>query len=139
MLVKHWMTANPVTARPDEPAHVALERMHGLGFRHLPVVDGCKLVGVVSHHDLTLDLWQRTGGSKRVDEVMHSPLYTVSEDTLLEDAVYILIRNRINALPVIDADWCLRGIITSTDFLCAGFGIPRWQMRAAQTPEGIGL
>jgi CBS domain-containing protein len=33
------MTRNPVTARPSDPLHVVLARMHSGGFRHLPVVD----------------------------------------------------------------------------------------------------
>lgn len=46
------MTANPDTVSPDSPAYDALERMHTRGYRHLPVVDGDRLVGIVSIRDL---------------------------------------------------------------------------------------
>ena len=50
--VREWMTADPITATADtsveEAGHVMLEH----GFRHLPVVDGERAVGIVSLRDL---------------------------------------------------------------------------------------
>lgn len=46
------MTANPDTLSPDDGAVTALEMMRSHGYRHLPVVDGEKLVGMVSLRDL---------------------------------------------------------------------------------------
>jgi CBS domain-containing protein len=46
------MTANPETADPDEPlAQARLVMLHG-GFRHLPVIDGGRLVGILSMRDI---------------------------------------------------------------------------------------
>lgn len=45
------MTRNPQTIDPDHPLSHALLRMHDGGFRHLPVVEGDRLVGVVSVRD----------------------------------------------------------------------------------------
>ncbi len=42
------MTANPFTVEPDQPLGYALSLMHEKGFRHLPVVDGGKPIGIVS-------------------------------------------------------------------------------------------
>jgi CBS domain-containing protein len=50
--VREWMTADPVTASADEDSEDAAERMLAGGFRHLPVVDGVRLVGIVSLRDL---------------------------------------------------------------------------------------
>jgi CBS domain-containing protein len=50
--VKNWMTNDPVTASPDRGTEDALTDMIGQGFRHLPVVVGTDLVGVVSLRDL---------------------------------------------------------------------------------------
>ena len=50
--VQEWMTDNPVTASPDEDSEDAAETMLAGGFRHLPVVDGGQLVGIVSLRDL---------------------------------------------------------------------------------------
>lgn len=50
--VADYMTDKPVTVRPDEDMQVAAQRMADLGVRHLPVVDGDQLVGVLSIRDL---------------------------------------------------------------------------------------
>ena len=50
--VTHWMTKAPATVAPDAPAEHALDLMLEGGFRHLPVLDGEAVVGVVSIRDL---------------------------------------------------------------------------------------
>jgi CBS domain-containing protein len=47
-----WMTHDPDTVGPDErPGHAAAIMLHG-GFRHLPVLDGDRAVGIISIRDL---------------------------------------------------------------------------------------
>jgi len=65
------MTCNPDTIRPDTTAIDALRRMHDGGYRHLPVVDRGRLVGIVSRRDFfgvekarledEGDLWRKIG------------------------------------------------------------------------------
>ena len=50
--VSEWMTRDPVTAGPDVDADEAAEIMMGQGFRHLPVVDGKTVMGIVSLRDI---------------------------------------------------------------------------------------
>jgi CBS domain-containing protein len=50
--VSDWMTGDPVTASPDMDTGEAAEIMMSQGFRHLPVVDGNAVVGIVSLRDL---------------------------------------------------------------------------------------
>jgi len=50
--VSRWMTKDPETAEPDADSEQAAELMLGGGFRHLPVVEGNALVGIVSLRDL---------------------------------------------------------------------------------------
>jgi CBS domain-containing protein len=50
--VVEYMTEQPVTVAPDDDLEVAARRMAELGVRHLPVVDGNRLVGVLSMRDL---------------------------------------------------------------------------------------
>ena len=52
MLVRDWMTRTVVTGAPDTPLDVAERLMSEHNFRHLPIVDDGRLVGVVSHRDL---------------------------------------------------------------------------------------
>ncbi len=51
-VVADWMTRGPETIEPDDSAeHAAIIMIHG-GFRHLPVVDAGKVVGILSIRDL---------------------------------------------------------------------------------------
>jgi CBS domain-containing protein len=50
--VREWMTVDPVTATEETSADEAMRTMLGHGFRHLPVVEGGRTVGVVSLREL---------------------------------------------------------------------------------------
>ena len=50
--VSEWMTRNPITATPDTTLEEAAEVMLSNGFRHLPVVEGRELQGMVSIRDV---------------------------------------------------------------------------------------
>jgi CBS domain-containing protein len=45
---REWMTADPITATPDMPLEDAQSTMLSHGFRHLPVMEGSRVVGIVS-------------------------------------------------------------------------------------------
>jgi CBS domain-containing protein len=51
--VSEWMTAEPMTVPPDTTVDEALRTMLDRGFRHLPVVEAERVVGVVSMRDLS--------------------------------------------------------------------------------------
>lgn len=51
--VSEWMTQDPLTVPPDTPVEEALRTMFDHGFRHLPVVDSDRVVGIVSMRDLS--------------------------------------------------------------------------------------
>lgn len=51
--IVHWMTRDPTTVEPDTAVEDALERMLAGGFRHLPVVEEGRVVGMVSIRDLS--------------------------------------------------------------------------------------
>ena len=50
--VREWMTGDPITASGDTPTEEAMRTMLEQGFRHLPVVEGSRTVGVVSLREL---------------------------------------------------------------------------------------
>lgn len=50
------MTANPVTVKPDDKVQNCMALMSARGFRHLPVLDGNKVVGVISIGDVVKDV-----------------------------------------------------------------------------------
>lgn len=71
------MTRDLVVARPDDPVDAAIQKMHAIGSRHLPVVDEGKLVGMISIRDLLEvdDAQQREKASFLGDLVTYSPDY----------------------------------------------------------------
>jgi|SRR5436190_21398186 len=50
--VERWMTRGPVTIQPDATVGEALDRMLAGHFRHLPVLEGVTVIGMVSMRDL---------------------------------------------------------------------------------------
>jgi len=54
--VSQVMTANPVTVKPDDPLEGCMAMMASRGFRHLPVLDAGKVVGVISIGDVVKDI-----------------------------------------------------------------------------------
>ncbi|MBI5516014.1 MAG: CBS domain-containing protein [Deltaproteobacteria bacterium] len=117
-----------VTVLHEEDNLEDLERwMSRLRFRHLPVVDGERLVGLVTHGDLlrmassSLAAQPAEAEHQRqeatfVARVMQRDVRTVSPDTPLVDAARALIDAKIGCLPVVE-DGRLVGIVTAQDFV----------------------
>jgi CBS domain-containing protein len=53
--ISSWMTRNPKTVSPDVDSEEALRTMLDSGFRHLPVVEGGEVIGMVSMRDLAAE------------------------------------------------------------------------------------
>lgn len=125
MLVKDKMTVNPRVVTPDVRINEALKMMKEGRFRRLPVVQGGKLVGIVtdkelreatpskatslSAHELNYLLDKTTVG-----DAMHKHPLTVQEDDLIETAALMMRNNKVGALPVMRGK-LLVGIITESD------------------------
>ncbi|MBI4525059.1 MAG: CBS domain-containing protein [Deltaproteobacteria bacterium] len=126
--VRERMTVRPVTVKPLQSIHDAIEKMKKGGFRHLPVVDDRgRLIGMlsdrdirlvrpslafVSHEDAALQLW-----STAVRQAAVFDPVTIQPDAPLEQAAELMLRWEIGGLPVVDQKGSLAGIITYTDLL----------------------
>ncbi len=60
-LVREVMTANPMTVKPTDQIEACMGLMANRGFRHLPVLDGGRVVGVISIGDVVKDQIRRMG------------------------------------------------------------------------------
>lgn len=122
MLVKEMMR-RPVTVVSSEATiGEAYQLLQDRGFRHLPVVDRGRLVGVLTDRDLRLatsSLCQhpRPAGDP-VSAVMSSPPLTADPLDPVEDAARIMREHKIGCLPVVDGSE-LVGILTGMDLLDA--------------------
>lgn len=126
MLIKDWMTKDPVTITEDTSMIKAIHIMKERRFRRLPVVTQGRLVGMVTDRDLkeaapskatTLDVHELYYllAELQVKEIMsHNPL-SVSADDTVEHAAQIMLDHTISGLPVVDTSGKVVGIITQSD------------------------
>ena len=110
------MIIDPITVEPTAKISEALEIMKAFKISGVPVTtkdsSGHKLVGILTNRDLRFeeDLEQKV--QARMTKL---PLITVPEGTTLEQAKQILKENRVEKLPVVNAQGYLKGLITIKD------------------------
>jgi len=128
MKVRDLMSTDVITLHADSQMVDAEELMGFRRLRHLPVVDGKKLVGLVTHRVLlrhylsTLEgkTWmehQIQKGSVVVRKMMHDKVKTIGPNEDLKEAARIIHETKFGCLPVIDEGGDLVGIITEADFV----------------------
>jgi IMP dehydrogenase len=107
------MIVEPVTLQPADSVADALELMERYRISGVPITDDEGiLVGILTNRDLRFE----TDTSQPVSALMTSRnLVTAPVGTTLEEAEAILHRNKIEKLPVVDADGRLKGLITVKD------------------------
>lgn len=129
MIAREMMTPTP--ARVFETARVrdAVEMLQALEVRHLPVVnDDDELVGMLSDRDLRgLAVPDVAAGELQgtvlramdssVAAVMSSSVVSVEEEDEVEDVVELMLDSKVGAVPVVDGDGVLVGIISYIDVL----------------------
>jgi len=150
------MTANPFTVTPDTtvPEAMALMKLHSV--RHLPVVQGRRVVGVVSGGDIaaaspspatSLSAAELTYllDKLKTAEVMTRHPVTISPDALLEEAAVAMRDHKIEMLPVVQ-DGELVGVITESAILDAFIELlgfrdrgTRLTIEATDAPGGLAL
>ena len=127
MLVYERMTHHPITVNPELPVAEALQLMREHSVRRFPVTDRQtnKLVGIVTEkqllyaspspatslsiHEINYLLSKLT-----VRKVMCSEVFTVQDDTPIEEAARVMVDRKVSGLPVLRGE-TLVGIITETD------------------------
>lgn len=118
--VRRIMSTNPATIGPFAPSSDARHLLESGGINHLPVVDDGKLVGIVSTSDL-LKLYlldeELTGATTTVDQIMQPDPISLDESGTLREAAEKLSTGGFHALPIVDEDKHLVGIVTSTDLI----------------------
>lgn len=118
-----WMTPQPHTIGDDQSLAAARERMQQHGFRHLPVLHGGHLVGVLSTRDIAMveSLPGVDITAINVDEAMSEEPWTVLAELPLHEVATTMAERRIGTAIVVDGDNSDRvvGLFTTTDALRA--------------------
>lgn len=117
------MTPDPVVIGHEESVAVARKLFALKKIHHLPVVDEGKLVGILSSSDLhKLYLLQDHATATRsttVGQIMHGRPVVIDISANLRDAAEILYGSGFHALPVVQGDREIVGIVTSSDLIDA--------------------
>jgi IMP dehydrogenase len=110
---ENGMIADPVTLSKDHTLAEAKEMMQEYKISGLPVVDNNnKLIGIITNRDVKY----QENLSAKVEELMTKEnLVTSDKSTTLEQAKAILLKNRIEKLPIVDSENHLVGLITIKD------------------------
>ncbi len=127
MKVKEIMVKEVATLDVNDELSLANDIMRLGRIRHLPVVDGPRLAGIISERDLfRSSLAQALGyGAKdtrdlmkklRIKDVMVTGVSTVSPEDGVCHAVRLMVDRKIGCLPVVEGER-LVGLITETDIL----------------------
>ncbi|HYF75089.1 MAG TPA: CBS and ACT domain-containing protein [Candidatus Nitrosocosmicus sp.] len=120
MYVSNRMTPNPITVSPKTSARKALDIMQEKRFSNIPVVDNGQLQGIIAKEDIINQYFCGEKGCSflegtLVEEIMNRQFVTINRNDYLEKAIYLLKEKDINALPVMDNDGKMVGIITRAD------------------------
>jgi CBS domain-containing protein len=127
MVVDEVMTREPTTVRSTVSIGEALSTLKEVDARHLPVVDGGELVGILSDRDL-LELRNVLDNpdadtsvlERTVSAYMSTDVVSVDPETELTEAIDIMLERRVGALPVLEAETeTLVGIVSYVDVLKA--------------------
>ena len=130
MKVKELMSTELTTVNPNDKLDRVFFLYNFENFRHLPVVEKNKLVGILSDRDLKKipgpknTIIENPDGTtvqlstRRVKNIMRRGVITIEPEQRAADAAAIMAKKKIGALPVVHKNK-LVGIITATDILKA--------------------
>ena len=125
--VKDWMTPDPKSVHEDDPVKTAVMLVVENRIRHLPVVRGDSLVGIISDRDLkrampsvvagaTAEEYQTFMDETPVEQAMTADPISCAPDTDLIDLVREFCQKKVGAIPVVEGGR-LVGIVTQTDMM----------------------
>jgi CBS domain-containing membrane protein len=122
------MSDNPITLNSDDDLTTAEELFKLHKIRHIPIVQGRKVIGMLSHTDLLRVSYKDSieefetefdtvlNSKFTIEQVMTKNVVAVNTKTTIEEVATILSEREFHALPVLENDELI-GIITTTDLV----------------------
>lgn len=121
------MTKSVISVNLNDDLRTVKSILSNKNIRHVPVMDGDKLVGMVSKNDITRlsfgSMFDNQGDADEavldmlnIDQVMTHDVTSIDIDSTVKDAAEIFVTSHFNSLPVMK-DGNIVGIVTSTDII----------------------
>ena len=119
--IQEAMTSNPTTIESSTSAQEAARTMGSENVGSLPIVDGDRLVGVVTDRDLAIRvLAEGKDGGTTVGEIASTDVVTIDPQQSLEEAARLMAEHQLRRLPVVEEDGKLVGILAQADLAQLG-------------------
>jgi len=126
-VVREIMMGSPVTLKPEDSLDLANDVISLGRIRHIPVVDGNRLVGIVTERDLIGAAASQIFGLKnksksallksvKIKEVMKKRVITAAPNTPIKEVAHLMADKKIGCVPVV-SDGVVVGLVTTTDIL----------------------
>lgn len=126
--ISHIMTKDPITVHHGQKVSEVRQLFIEHGIHHIPVVSGKRLLGIISATDMMRLSLSAYGSDERtmdamldhqftIEQVMSKHLTTLDAKGTIREAAEKLREGRFHALPVVDDQGNLAGIVTTTDLI----------------------
>jgi CBS domain-containing protein len=120
--IRNVMTPNPTAVEPSTPVVEAARIMKNQDIGPVPIVEGERLVGVVTDRDIVLRVIaeQKDPQSTTVGDIASTDLVTIDPQQSLDEALRLMAQNQVRRLPVVEEDGRLVGIVAQADIAQQG-------------------
>jgi CBS domain-containing protein len=111
------MTSNPRTIEPSTPVAQAAKLMRDEDVGPLPIVDGNRVVGILTDRDIVIRTIAEGKDPQSVTagEIASKQLVTIDPDQSLDEAAQLMAKHQVRRLPVCEEDGRLVGIVAQAD------------------------
>lgn len=136
MQVRDVMTPNPRTVQPGDTLQTAAQAMDDLNVGVLPVVEGDRLVGMLTDRDIVIRSTSagQDPRTAKVADAMTAEVRSLPEDAQVLDAVRMMEQGQLRRVPVVDAGGRPVGIVSLGDLAAAGTPEAGDALEAISTP-----
>jgi CBS domain-containing protein len=115
--IRELMTVRPRTVKTGDSIVEAAKLMKGEDSGIAPIVDGDRLVGVLTDRDIAIRVVAegRDPRETKVEEIASQDLVTVDPHQALDEALRLMAQHQVRRLPVVEEDGKLVGIVSQAD------------------------
>ena len=117
--IRKLMTVRPRTVKVGDTIVEAAKAMRGEDSGIVPIVDGSRLVGVLTDRDIVTRVIaaEKDPGTVKVEDIASEKLVTIDPDQDMDEALRLMAQHQVRRLPVVEEDGTLIGIVARGDLV----------------------